>query len=80
MCRLGNIAMRDYQEGVTNGQTDAGHGDPHVPLCFAGDTIIFPFMHILHRMNVTINFIFMDSNCRTAKQAENYKMKKYCPY
>ena len=22
MCRLGNIAMRDYQESVTTGQTD----------------------------------------------------------
>ena len=38
MCRLRNIAMRDYQEKVTNGQTDAGQSDPYVPLCFAGDT------------------------------------------
>ena len=46
MCRLRNIAMRDYQEGVTTGQThgqtegqtDAGQSDPYVPLCFAGDT------------------------------------------
>ena len=40
--------MRDYQESVTNrqtdthggtdGQTDAGQSDPYVPLCFAGDT------------------------------------------
>ena len=42
----GNIAMRDYQESVTIGQTDtrthtqtdAGQSDPYVPLCFAGDT------------------------------------------
>ena len=38
-----NIAMRDYQESVTIGQThaqtDAGQSDPYVPLCFAGDTI-----------------------------------------
>ena len=41
----GNIAMRDYQESVTIGQTDththtqtnAGQSDPYVPLCFAGD-------------------------------------------
>ena len=33
MCRLRNIAMRDYQEGVTTGQSD-----PYVPLCFADDT------------------------------------------
>ena len=45
MCRLRNIAMRDYQESVTTGQpdgrteTDAGQSDPYVPLCFAGDTI-----------------------------------------
>ena len=45
MCRLQNIhvAMRDYQESVTTGQThrrtDAGQIDPYVPLCFAGDTI-----------------------------------------
>ena len=43
MCRLRNIAMRDYQESLTTGQTDeqtdAGQSDPYVPLCFAGDTI-----------------------------------------
>ena len=48
MCRLRNIAMRDYQESVTTGQTDThkhtdrqtdtGQSDPYVPLCFAGDT------------------------------------------
>ena len=49
MCRLRNIAMRDYQESVTSGQThgrtadgqtDAGQSNPYVPLCFAGDTKI----------------------------------------
>ena len=40
MCRLRNIAMRDYQESVTTRQTDAGQSDPYVPLCFAGDTKI----------------------------------------
>ena len=40
MCRLWNIALRDYQESVTTGQTDAGQSDPYVPLCFAGDTKI----------------------------------------
>ena len=39
MCRLRNIAMRDYQESVTSGQTDrwkdARQSDPYVPLCFA---------------------------------------------
>ena len=39
MCRLRNIAMLDYQESVTTGQTDAGQSDLYVPLCFAGDTI-----------------------------------------
>ena len=38
MCRLQNIAMRDYQESVTTRQTDAGQSDPYVPLCFAGNT------------------------------------------
>ena len=45
MCRLRNIAMRNYQESVTtgqtDGQTDAGQSDPYVPLCFAGDTTIY---------------------------------------
>ena len=49
MCRLRNIAMRDYQESVTTGQmdrqtdrqTDAGQSDPYVPLCFAGDTKMY---------------------------------------
>ena len=46
MCCLQNIAMDDYQESVTTGQTqthgqeDAGQSDPYVPLCFAGDTKI----------------------------------------
>ena len=40
MCCLRNIALRDYQESVTTGQTDAGQSDPYVPLCFAGDTKI----------------------------------------
>ena len=43
---LRNIAMCDYQESVTTGethrrtdrQTDAGQSDPYVPLCLAGDT------------------------------------------
>ena len=48
MCRLRNIAMRDYQESVTtgqthrhrrtDGQTDTGQSDPYVLLCFASDT------------------------------------------
>ena len=51
---LRNIAMRDYQESVTTGQTDtrtegqtdAGQSDPYVPLCLAGDTKI-PVIHAL---------------------------------
>ena len=39
MCHLRNITMRDYQESLTTGQTDAGQSDPYVPLCFAGNTI-----------------------------------------
>ena len=39
MCHLQNIAMRDYKESVTTGQTDARQSDPYVPLCFAGHTI-----------------------------------------
>ena len=42
MCRLRNIAMRDYQESVidgqTDGQTDDGQSYPYVTLCFACDT------------------------------------------
>ena len=42
MCRLRNIALRDYQKRVTtghththrrtDGRTDAGQSDPYVPL------------------------------------------------
>ena len=41
MCRLQNIAMHDYQESVTTGQTDARQteSDPYVLLCFTDDTI-----------------------------------------
>ena len=46
MCHLRNIAMHDYLESVTtgqtntrtDGQTDVGPSDPYVPLCLAGDT------------------------------------------
>ena len=42
MCHLQNIAMRDYQERVTTGQTDrqtdARQSDPYLPQCFAGNT------------------------------------------
>ena len=44
MCRLQNIAMCDYQESETTGQTDAGQSDPYVPLCFAGNTIKLTIM------------------------------------
>ena len=37
MCRLRNIAMHDFRESVTTGQT-GGQSDPYVPICFAGDT------------------------------------------
>ena len=45
MCRQRSIAMRDYQESVTtgqtdrwtDGQTDAGQSDPCVLLCFTDD-------------------------------------------
>ena len=59
MCRLRNIAMRDYQESVTTGQThihtdrrtdrqtDAGQSDPYVLLCFAGDITSIPLQ--IHR-------------------------------
>ena len=36
MCRLRNIAMRDYRESVTTGQTDVGQSYPYVSLCFVG--------------------------------------------
>ena len=41
MCRLQNIAMRDYQESVATGQTDAqtdGQTDAGQSDSFAGDT------------------------------------------
>ena len=43
MCRLRNIAMRDYRTDTqADRRTDrhAGQSDPYVPLCFAGDTKI----------------------------------------
>ena len=42
MCRLQNIAMRDYQESVTTGQTDGGTDRRRTKwsLCDAGNTKI----------------------------------------
>ena len=49
-CRLRNIAMHDYQESVTTGQTqgqtDARQSDPYVKLCFAGDTKTTSSIHL----------------------------------
>ena len=33
MCRLQNIAMHDYQESVTTGQTDRQTPDKVMPMC-----------------------------------------------
>ena len=33
MCRLQNIAMLDYQESVTTGQTDRQTPDKVIPMC-----------------------------------------------
>ena len=53
MCRLRNIATRDYQDSVTTGQKDAGQSDPYVPLCFAGDT---KTSHCIQAVLVEFNF------------------------
>ena len=66
MCRLRNIAMRDYQKpkkcdyqksvttGQTDGQTDAGQSDPYVPLCFTGDTT--------NNLKTDLNHLYLGSN------------------
>ena len=61
MCRLRNIAMRDYQESVTTRQTDAGQSDTYVPLCFAGDTkmITFKFSCVVYDSHI-INVLITD--------------------
>ena len=61
MCRLRNIAMRDYQESVSTGQihrpmkgqTNAGQSDLYVPLSFAGDTI--KILKFLKHLNLLYN-------------------------
>ena len=48
MCRLRNIAMRDYRtDAQMDGQTDAVQSDPYVRLCFACDTKM-TLLHICH--------------------------------
>ena len=72
MCHLRNIAMRDYQESVTTGQThtrtdrqtggrtdrqtDAGQSDPYVPLCFAGDTKMIQSANKCHNLQEKLPF------------------------
>ena len=63
-CRLRTIAIRDYQESVTTGQThgqmdrqtDAGQSDPYVPLCCAGETKSVRFVHLLRPKKINIEF------------------------
>ena len=66
MCRLRNIAMRDYQESVTTGQThrrmdertdretNAVQSDPYVPICFTSDTKTFIFVTCCLRYYIII--------------------------
>ena len=67
-----NIAMHDYQESVTTGQTDtctegqidAGQSDRYVPLCFASDTktrvVYFVSLYHVHvYMYITIVHCFV---------------------
>ena len=63
MCRLQNIAMCDYQESMTAGQThrrmdrqtDAGQSDPYVPLCFPGDKIIMLQLSVNGRSDIHVH-------------------------
>ena len=56
MCRMQNIAMCDYHESVTtgqtHGQTDAGQSDPCEPLCFAGNTksVLLSYLHVVMKL------------------------------
>ena len=52
MCRLWNIAMHDYQESVTTGQTDAGQSDDYASQASQKDEI----HHEFHFHSI-INFI-----------------------
>ena len=69
MCRLRNIALRDFQESVTtgqtdthrDGQTDAGQSDPYVPLCFASDT--------------KMEFLYSIEVCMETHMLSHYSMK-----
>ena len=56
MCRLQNIAMRDYQESVTTRQM-AGQSDPYVPICFAGDTISVKPVVTIRKLQVQFPFL-----------------------
>ena len=55
------VALHDYQESVTTGQTDrqthtqmdAGQSDPYVPLCFAGDTKTFHTTGLTSKICIT---------------------------
>ena len=60
--------MRDYQESVTTGQTDAwtdaGQSDAYVLLCFAGDTIVlFPSKLFLNPLSLVGLDCFEDLQC-----------------
>ena len=59
MCRLRNIAMRDYQESVTTGQTDAQTLVKVIPMCFTGDTKMDVFVkHKCPKRQHSPNWLF----------------------
>ena len=81
MCRLRNIAMRDYQESVTTGQTDRHthrdrrrKSDPYVPLCFAGDTTIeVDYISHLHLCTSLYSLIHWNSiPCKSGDHNKKY--------
>ena len=63
MFRLRNIAMRDYQESVTDGQTDEGQSDPYVPLCVAGDTKMVAAFQGMHVSPAKHSYAWLPRKC-----------------
>ena len=70
MCRLRNIAMPDYQESVTTGQTP-----DKVPLCFAGDTK--NYLHVI--LTDTLSYIIFISNHLNSKMTARNRKYNFFP-
>ena len=78
MCRLRAIAMHDYQESVTTGQTDIRKSYPYVPQCFAGNAKIVTLFWTMIWMTNHTNANIWNYNLEDQDLVQRHTVCKIC--